>query len=159
MFKKNVNSVIRRFKKKYNNLCYIFLDIPTTQIRSTANVIFGSDTRLDCFVSGYPPPYKVEWQASLDGTTFDTIDIYKNKYFGSSTDQCSPFLRVRKASLTDQQYYQVVVWNVFGKCTSNNVFLQVTGGLYINSCVYFRKKNVLTIDLQSYWKKTLFYLP
>lgn len=112
-----------------------FVDIPTTQIQSTANVIFGSDTRLDCSVSGYPSPYKVEWQDSLDGTTFDTIDIYKNKYFGSSTDPCSPFLLVCNANLRDEQYYQVVVWNVFGKCTSNKVFLQVTGGVLVNLIV------------------------
>lgn len=103
------------------------LDIPSAQILSTTKVGFGSDTRFDCLLSGYPLPDKVEWENSLDGTTFNPIDVYKNKYFGSSTDPCSPFLLVRNATLTDQQYYRVVVWNVFGKCTSNKEFLQVTG--------------------------------
>lgn len=103
------------------------LDIPSAQILSAKDVIFGSDTRFDCFVTGYPPPDKVEWQSSLDGTTFHPIDIYKEKYFGSSTDPRSPFLLVRKANLNDQQYYQFAVWNLIGKCTSNNMFLQVTG--------------------------------
>lgn len=103
------------------------LDIPSVQILSTTKVVFGSDTKFDCLVSGYPLPNKVKWQNSLDGTTFNPIDVYKDKYFGSSTDPCSPFLLVRNATLTDQQYYRVIVWNVFGKCTSNTVFLQVTG--------------------------------
>lgn len=109
---------------------YCFIDIPSAQILSAKDVIFGSDTRFDCFVTGYPPPDKVEWQSSLDGTTFHPIDIYKEKYFGSSTDPRSPFLLVRKANLNDQQYYQFAVWNLIGKCTSNNMFLQVTGGNY-----------------------------
>lgn len=72
----------------------------------------------------------MEWQNSLDGTTFHPIDIYKEKYFGSSTDPRSPFLFVREANFNDQQYYHVVVWNLIGKYSSNNLFLQVLGGNY-----------------------------
>lgn len=103
------------------------LDIPSAHLLSTTKVVFGSDTKIDCIVSGYPLPNKVKWENSLDGTTFNRIDVYKDKYFGSSTDPCSPFLLIRNATLTDQQYFRVVVRNVFGKCTSNTVFLQVTG--------------------------------
>lgn len=109
----------------------MFIDIPSAQILSTTKVVFGSDTKLDCLVSGCPLPNKVEWQNSLDGTAFNPIDVYKNKYFGSSTNPCSPFLLVRNSTFTDQQYYRVVVWNVFGKCTSNKVCLQVTGGVLV----------------------------
>lgn len=114
---------------------FLIIDIPSAQILSTTKVGFGSDTRFDCLLSGYPLPDKVEWENSLDGTTFNPIDVYKNKYFGSSTDPCSPFLLVCNANLRDEQYYQVVVWNVFGKCTSNKVFLQVTGGVLVNLIV------------------------
>lgn len=112
---------------------YCFIDIPIAQITSTSNskVICGSDTRFDCRVSGHPTPYKVEWQNSLDGTIFHHVDIDKEKYFGSSTDPGSPFLLLRQTTLNDQQYYQVVVWNVIGKCTSNMFFLQVTGGMLV----------------------------
>lgn len=103
------------------------LDIPSAQILSATKVVFGSDTNFECLVSGCPPPDKVEWQNSPDGKTFKHIDVYKDKYFGSSTDPSSPFLLVQNATLMDQQYYRVVVWNALGKCTSKKTFLQVTG--------------------------------
>lgn len=110
---------------------YCIIDILSAQILSTTKIRCGSDTRFDCLVSGYPPPDKVEWQKSFDGTTFHPIDVYNDKYYGSSTDPYSPFLLLRNATLNDQQYYRVVVWNVIGKCTSNHAFLQVTGGIWL----------------------------
>lgn len=103
------------------------LGIPSAEIRPTSNVIFDSDTRLDCSVSGNPNPYKVEWQKSDDGTIFSPIDIDSDRYFGGSTDPGFPCLLLRKATFSDQQYYQVAVWNVIGKNTSNPVLLKVTG--------------------------------
>lgn len=112
---------------------YFFIDIPSAEILSTTNlkVMFGSDTRLNCRVSGYPSANKVEWQNSLDGRTFYPTDIDEDKYFGSSSDPCSPFLLVRNATLYDQQYYRVIVSNDIGKYTSNKQFLQVTGGMLV----------------------------
>lgn len=112
---------------------HFFIDIPSAEILPTTNlkVIFGSDTRFDCNVSGYPPPDKVEWQNSLDGTTFHSIDTDGDKYFGSSSGPCSPFLLVRNAKFNDQQYYRVVVSNAIGKCISHTIFLQVTGGMFV----------------------------
>lgn len=117
-----------------NNHCLCCsIDIPSAQILSTSNskVICGSDTRFDCRVSGCPLPDKVEWQKSPDGTTFNHVDIYERKYFGSSTDPRSPFLLLRQTTFNDQQYYQAVVWNLMGKCTSNKYFLQITGGILV----------------------------
>lgn len=108
-----------------------FLGIPSAEIRPNSNVIFGSDTRLDCSVSGNPSPYKVEWQKSDDGTIFSSIDIDSDRYFGSSTDPRFPFLFVRKATFYDQQYYRVAVWNVIGKCISNPFLLKVTGSMFV----------------------------
>lgn len=93
--------------------------------------MFGSDTRFGCSVSGYPSANKVKWQNSLDGTTFYPIDIDKEKYFGSSSDPCSPFLLVLNATLNDQQYYRVIVSNEIGKYTSKKHFLQVTGSMLV----------------------------
>lgn len=98
---------------------------------SKSKVTFGSETRINCDVSGYPPPDKVEWQNSIDGTTFIPIDIDGNKHFGSSTDPGSPYLLVRNATVKDQQYYRVVVSNLLGKCISNALFLQVTGSMFV----------------------------
>lgn len=110
---------------------FYFLDIPGVEIPSKSKVIFGSETRFDCHVSGNPPPDKVEWQNSIDGTTFHPIDIDGDKHCGSSTDPLSSFLLVRNADFNDQQYYRIVVSNLIGKCISNTLFLQVTGSMFI----------------------------
>lgn len=116
---------------------HFLIDIPRAEIQSTTNlkVIFGSDTRFDCNVSGYPPPDNVEWQNSLDGTTFHPINIDGDKYFESSSGPCSLFLLVRNANFEDQQYYRVVVSNAIGECISHNIFLQVTGGMFVYSLI------------------------
>lgn len=122
-----------------------YLDIPSVDIPSKSKVTFGSETGLFCRVSGYPPPNKVEWQSSVDRTTFHPIDIDKDKYFGSSTDPPSPFLLVRNATLNDQQYYRIVVSNVIGKCISSTLFLQVTGGICFVSVSFFYLIQLITI--------------
>lgn len=125
---------------------YFFIDIPSAEILSTTNlkVMFGSDTRLNCSVSGYPSANKVEWQNSLDGTTFYPTDIDEYKYCGSSSNPRSPVLHVQNATLYDQQYYRVIVSNEIGKYTSNKHFLQVTGGMLVYLLIqinYFFKNN------------------
>lgn len=108
---------------------YFLIDIPSAEIVSTSNskIICGSDTRLNCIVSGYPSPGVVEWQHSLDGTEFVDIDTDTNTYLRSSSGLRSHSLLVMKATLNQQRYYRVFVSNNIGKCTSNTLFLQVTG--------------------------------
>lgn len=115
------------------DIVYFFLDIPRIEIPSKSKVPFGSETRLNCHVCGYPSPDKAEWQKSVDGTIFHAIDIDGYKHFGSSTGSQSPYLLVRNASLMDQQYYRVVVSNLIGKCISNTLFLQVTGSMFLHA--------------------------
>lgn len=122
---------LKLYCPQYGRICILFLDIPSIEISSKSKVIFGSETRLNCQVCGYPPPDKVEWQNSVDGTTFHPIDIDGDKHCGSSTDPRSSYLLVRKASLKDQLYYRVVVSNLIGKCISNTLFLQVTGSMFV----------------------------
>nr|XP_034322481.1 protein sax-3-like [Crassostrea gigas] len=107
----------------------IKLGIPSADIVSTSNskVVCGSDTTFDCTVSGYPSPDVVKWQHSPDGKLFIDLDTDTDKYLRSRSDICSHSLLVRKATLKQQGYYQVVVSNSIGKCTSNKLFLQVTG--------------------------------
>lgn len=95
-------------------------------------VIFGSDTRFDCNVYGYPSPDKVKWQNSIDGTKFYPIDTDLDKYFGSSSGPSSPFLLVRNTSFKDQQYYRIVVSNAIGECISKTLFLRVTGSMFVH---------------------------
>lgn len=117
-------------------MCMHFLiGIPSAVIVSTSNskIICGSDTSLDCIVSGCPSPGIVEWQHSLDGTEFFDIDTNTDKHLrSSSSGLCLHSLLVRKATLNQQRYYRVVVSNNIGKCTSNELFLLVTGSM----CVY-----------------------
>ncbi|XP_065922710.1 uncharacterized protein [Magallana gigas] len=104
----------------------IKLGIPSADIVSTSNskVVCGSDTTFDCTVSGYPSPDVVKWQHSPDGNLFIDLDTDTDKYLQSRS---SHSLLVRKATLKQQGYYQVVVSNSIGKCTSNKLFLQLTG--------------------------------
>lgn len=122
---------LKLYCPQYARHCILFLDIPSIEIPSKSKVIFGSETRLNCYVCGYLPPDKVEWQNSVDGTTFHPIDINENKHFGSSNDPRSPYLLVRYATLKDQQYYRGVVYNLIGKCISSSLFLQVTGSMFV----------------------------
>lgn len=110
-----------------------FIGIPSADIVSTSNskVVCGSDTTFDCTVSGYPSPDVVKWQHSPDGKLFIDLDTDTDKYLRSRSDICSHSLLVRKATLKQQGYYQVVVSNSIGKCTSNKLFLQVTGSMFI----------------------------
>lgn len=112
---------------------YFLIDIPSAEIVSTSNskIICGSDTRLNCIVSGYPSPGVVEWQHSLDGTEFVDIDTDTNTYLRSSSGLRSHSLLVMKATLNQQRYYRVFVSNNIGKCTSNTLFLQVTGSMSV----------------------------
>lgn len=103
--------------------------------RSNSKVVCGSDTTFDCTVSGYPSPDEVKWQHSLDGKEFFDIDTDMDKYLRSRIDLCLHSFLVRKATRSQQRYYRVVVSNSIGKCTSNKLFLQVTGSMF----VYFFK--------------------
>uniref|UniRef100_A0A8W8NYD7 Ig-like domain-containing protein n=2 Tax=Magallana gigas TaxID=29159 RepID=A0A8W8NYD7_MAGGI len=117
--------------KIFSNTVYLHPKggIPSADIVSTSNskVVCGSDTTFDCTVSGYPSPDVVKWQHSPDGKLFIDLDTDTDKYLRSRSDICSHSLLVRKATLKQQGYYQVVVSNSIGKCTSNKLFLQVTG--------------------------------
>lgn len=108
-----------------------FIGIPSADIVSTSNskVVCGSDTTFDCTVSGYPSPDVVKWQLSPDGKLFIDLDTDTDKYLQSRS---SHSLLVRKATLKQQGYYQVVVSNSIGKCTSNKLFLQVTGSMFLS---------------------------
>lgn len=107
---------------------YCFKDLPSAIVTSSTKVICGSATRLSCCVSGCPYPDKVQWQTSIDGETFISIDGWNGKYHVDSGDQY-PSLFLQNTEFDDQQYYRVIVSNVFAECTSNTIFLQVIGGM------------------------------
>lgn len=110
---------------------YSFKDKPSAEMHgpSSKTVIWGSDTSLNCYVSGYPYPDEVEWQKSIDGTAFIPLDHWTDNSSVRSEDPSSQSLRLENVTLDHQQYYQVSVSNVFGTRTSNSVFLQVTGSM------------------------------
>lgn len=110
---------------------YCFIDIPSAEILSTSNskVICGSDTRIDCILSGHPPSDRVEWQNSVDGQKFFSIDADSDNLLRRRNGIFSHSLLVRKATVNHQQYYRVVASNNIGMCTSNKLFLQVTGSM------------------------------
>lgn len=118
---------------------YCFKDIPSAKIQSSTTVTFGSDIRFNCSVSGCPYPDDVIWQKSIDGANFTPIDYWKNNNFEDSRDPYSPSLLLRNATLDHQQHYQVIVSNVIGKCTSNRIFLQVTGSMLIYIQVHIKE--------------------
>lgn len=105
------------------------IDKPSAEMHgpSSKTVIWGSDTSLNCCVSGYPYPDEVEWQKSIDGTTFIPLNHWTDNSSVRSEDPSSQSLLLENVTLDHQQYYQVSVSNVFGTRTSNSVFLQVTG--------------------------------
>lgn len=70
----------------------------------------------------------MQWQTSIDGETFISIDGWNGKYHVDSGDQY-PSLFLQNTEFDDQQYYRVIVSNVFAECTSNTIFLQVIGGM------------------------------
>lgn len=120
------------FYHMYVYVCtYFFIGISSAEIVSTSNskVVCGSDTTFDCTVSGYPSPDVVKWKHSPDGKLFIDLDTDTDKYLQSRS---SHSLLVRKATLKQQGYYQVVVSNSIGKCTSNKLFLQVTGSMFLS---------------------------
>lgn len=131
---------------------YCLIDKPKAILPATTKVIIGSETRIDCLVSGCPPPFNIEWQKNIDGTSFIPIDIYMENYFGSIVDQCPPFLLVHNATLNDQQYYRVVVSNRIGKYTSDEVFLQVTGGMLVYYMYLFNIKRMVVVEELLAWK-------
>lgn len=108
---------------------YCFIGQPNAEILSTTHskVICGSDTKFDCIVSGHPRPDVVEWQNSHNGIDFFRIDADPVNF------KVSPHsLIVRNATMNHQQYYRAVASNNIGMCTSNTLFLQVTGSM----CIY-----------------------
>lgn len=108
---------------------YCFIGQPNAEILSTTNlkVICGSDTKFDCNVSGHPRPDQVVWQNSHNGIDFFRIDADPVNFILSPQS-----LILRNATMNHQQYYQAVASNNIGMCTSNTLFLQVTGSM----CIY-----------------------
>lgn len=70
----------------------------------------------------------MKWQKSIDGDTFQELDIGETKYYGSSIDPHCPKLVIRKTTFEDTLYYRLQVWNKIGESFSNTSFIKVTGG-------------------------------
>lgn len=109
----------------------VFVDIPKVQILSEKSVVFGSKTTFSSKISSCPVPDGAEWQKSVDGDTFDRIDISKPKYFNSSCNPKNPILEIPKVTFADKFYYRLLVWNKIGATKSNITHLNVTGGMQI----------------------------
>jgi hypothetical protein len=96
-------------------------------------VYVGSESRIYSKITACPLPEGVSWQKSSDEVKFETIDVKKPKYFGSSLDPNNPVLFFTKATFDDKLYYRLLVWNKIGQCVSNTVHLNVTGGMCISA--------------------------
>lgn len=107
-----------------------FADVPNVEISTEQQIYFGSKTTLTSKVLSCPSPDGVEWQESNSGQTFDSIDITKPKYYGSSCNPKSPLLVMPKVTFIEKLNYRLLVWNKIGEQYSNTVFLDVIGSTY-----------------------------
>lgn len=119
-------------KPFWNNFEYVFhfKDVPKANITTEKAVSFGSEGRITSVISSCPIFEEVSWQKSSDSISFETIDITEPNYFGSKLDSSNPDLIFSKATFDDRLYYRLFVRNKIGKCLSNVVLLNVTGGMY-----------------------------
>lgn len=108
---------------------YFFPDIPSAKISVNSKVYFGSKSNIWSYISSTPRPNKAEWQKSVDGDVFHSIDINKQEYNGSSKNPCYPSLVIQKTTFENMLYYRLRVWNGIGECVSNTVFLDVNGSM------------------------------
>lgn len=70
----------------------------------------------------------MKWLKSIDGDTFQELDIGETKYYGSIIDPHCPTLVIRKTTFEDMLYYRLQLWNKIGENFSNISFIKVTGG-------------------------------
>lgn len=70
----------------------------------------------------------MKWLKSIDGDTFQELDIGETKYYGSIIDPHCPKLVIRKTTFEDMLYYRLQLWNKIGENFSNILFIKVTGG-------------------------------
>lgn len=70
----------------------------------------------------------MKWLKSIDGDTFQELDIGETKYYGSIIDPHCPALVIRKTTFEDMLYYRLQLWNKIGENFSNISFIKVTGG-------------------------------
>lgn len=106
----------------------VFADIPNATIKENLKVYFGSKIVIIPKISSCPLPDGVKWQKSIDGDTFQDLDIGETKYYGSSIDPQDPKLVITKTTFEDMLSYRLQVWNKIGEHCSNLVFINVTGG-------------------------------
>jgi hypothetical protein len=126
--------VLRQFDVKFLNITNIVhIGIPSATISTDVPVYVGSATKIHSKITACPLPEVVSWQKSSDEVTFETIDVKKPKYFGSSLDPSNPFLFFAKATFDDKLYYRLLVRNKIGQRVSNTVYLNVTGSMCISA--------------------------
>jgi hypothetical protein len=108
------------------------IGIPNATVATDVQVYLGSDTKISAMITSCPPAEGAVWEKSSDSVTFETIDVKKPKYYGSTLDPSNPLLMFTKTAFEDKLYYRLRVWNKLGQCISNEEYLNVTGGMYFS---------------------------
>lgn len=116
-----------QYKQKFAK--YIFSDLPVANISTNSGPIFGSNTIITSKITSCPSLEGVEWQKSIDGNTFNCIDISQPRFKGSTIEPKSPLLVIPKTAFEDTLHYRLLVWNIFGRCISDPLHLIVTGSM------------------------------
>lgn len=102
-------------------------DVPSAEISTDSEVMFGLKTTITSAVLSCPTPDEVEWQSSNDGKTFCRIDVSEPHYYGSSLSPESPLLVIPYTTLDDMLHYRLLLRNKIGEQCSNTLYLKVTG--------------------------------
>lgn len=110
--------------------CFCFVDVPHAEISTEQQFYFGSTASISSNVVSCPSFEGLEWQKSIDGIDFHTIDISQPKYYRSTCNLENPILVIQTLTFEDRLHYRLLVWNIVGDKFSNTVFLNVVGGMH-----------------------------
>lgn len=90
----------------FNNETFV-AGFPRAQISvHHKNIHVGSEIKIVSNDLSNPSADKFKWQKSKDGKVFDSIDITKPKYFGSSHTLKHPVLVIPNATFEDKLHYR-----------------------------------------------------
>lgn len=105
-----------------------FTDIPNINVLSYSyNVIVTSNITIACNVSATPDVTSIKWQKGSTNETTDMV-IDHVKYSGGTVD--IPSLTIWHLGNEDEGWYTCTAENLVGIGTSNQIYINVTGGKF-----------------------------